>query len=143
MRKKFQTANFRIDPQDAEDYARRFDGNPVHLPGNFNEVLPKGTVPGLLVASFSFKQVLQLPEFKEILCAKEAKVKFISPVFGGDELFVRGDYEDSPHRSRPGVIFRDNLCEVVNAKTQEIVMRYELTQLLRASSLQRDKLDRP
>lgn len=131
--KSFQTPTFKIHAKDSDDYAERYDGNPVHQPGNSNEILPENTVPGLLVASYSFKKVLELKEFAGILCAKEASVKFLAPVFRDDEVYVRGTYTDSPHRTRPNVIFRISHCEVMRSKTNALLMKYDLTQLFRGA----------
>lgn len=128
---KFRTATFKIDSKLVDEFVDAFDGNAVHKPGNSNEILPVNTVPGLMVVSLAAKEVLRLPEYREILCARAFRIKFQSPVFRDDELYVRGTFRDSPHKQRTGVIFRENDCEVVNAKTQQAVIHYEITQLLR------------
>jgi acyl dehydratase len=131
MSTAFETSDFVMEPKLVALFAEHFDGNPVHGPGASNEILPPNTAPGLCVMALSSKALLQLPAFKEILCARKAKVHFMKPVFQGDTLKLKGTYQDVPHRSRPGVIYRTNQCVIINVVNQEVVAEYELTQLLR------------
>ncbi len=131
MLKKFETAIFKIPSELVDVFAEHFDGNSVHRGSNSNEVMPAGTVPGLMVISMASKAVLQVAAFKEILCARGFKGKFLKPVMRDQSCFVRGTYEDQPHQSREGVVFRKNECEIICQETGEVVIEYEVTQLLR------------
>jgi hypothetical protein len=130
-RNQYQTQDFWVDPSLVEIFCKHFDGNQVHLPGNSNEIMPQDTVPGLMIVSMAARAVLEVPEFNEILCATGTTIKNIRPVLRGQHCFVKGSYEDSPHKSRAGVIRRTNNCQIICRETLEMVIEYEMIQLLR------------
>ena len=134
MRTEYKTRDFWIDPALVDFFCNHFDGNKVHLPGNSNEIMPPNTVPGFMIVSLAAKAVLEVSGFEEILCATGTKVRNLRPVLRGQSCFVKGSYEDSPHRSRPNVIHRTNYCEIICRETNEIVIEYEMTQLLRGTA---------
>lgn len=127
----YETSPIFLDPELADFFTLNLDGNSVHLPGNSNEILPPDTVPGLFAVALCSRAVLHLPEFKGILCAKEAKVKFLAPMLKGKSLIVKGSYSDSPHRSLKNILFRRCLNEAFLADTKEKVLEYEIIQLVR------------
>jgi len=130
----YTTKPIYLDPELSDYFARNLDGNTVHLPGNSNEVLPLNTVPGLFAVALCSKAVLALAEFKGIICAKQALVKFISPMLKGQTLILKGDYEDSPHRSLKNVVYRKCINHVFILNTDNKVMEYEIVQLVRNSN---------
>lgn len=128
---QYQTEDFWIDPALVDVFCNHFDGNQVHLSGNSNEIMPSNTVPGFMVVSMAAKAVLNVPDFKEILCATRTSIKNVRPILRGQHCFVKGSFEDSPHKSRKGIIHRRNDCKIICRETLEIVIEYEMTQLLR------------
>jgi len=128
----FESPEFVLEDHLVEMFVQHFDGNTVHQRGNKNEVLPENTAPGMLVVSLAAKYSLKHPAFEKILCARGAEVKFKAPTFRGDRLFVRGTFEDSPHKEREGVNFRSCECEVVRKSDQKVVLVYTITQLMKA-----------
>ncbi len=132
MTHSFKSDVFEIPKTLAAHFAEHLDGNPVHLPGNSNEILPEGTVPGLCVMALASKALLKVPAYKEVLCARGFEIKFKNPVFSGQHCQIEGVYNEEPHRSRPGVLLRKSSCKIFCVETKSLVIEYEITQLVRA-----------
>ena len=128
----FESPTFESSDELVDLFCKYFDGNEVHLPGHSNEIMPAGTVPGLMLVSLAAKAVLRLPTFQNILCARSFNIKFISPGFRNQIFFVRGKFSEVPHRSRPQTVYRTNHCEIICKNTGKVVISYEITQLLKA-----------
>ena len=131
QRIEYQTADFWIDPALVDLFCKHFDGNHVHRPGQSNEIMPVNTVPGFMVVSMAAKAVLEIPDFKEILCATGTTIKNLRPVLRGQHCFVKGSYADSPHKTRARTIHRRNTCQIICRETLELTIEYEMIQLLR------------
>lgn len=133
--KEVTSPEFIASSELSDIFSRHFDGNKVHLPGNSNEIMPVNTVPGLMVVSLAARATLQIPDYKEILCARDLKhIKFKLPVLRNQKLKVKIRYRDQAHKSRAGVIYRENHCEIICADSNTLHIHYEISQLLRERS---------